>query len=139
MWEILLQSASVIAKCDSYYKVRRNHGSEILFFQETTMEIKRLNCFFLCNPYHQLLAIKDIISFFLVFYILLKHFIVKLYDGKIYKLCARSLFRKINLRKEICASYWLYHGKKISLCSKKCPRCQHRRKNSKVKCKFTSW
>ena len=134
-----------ITKCLSYCKVWQLLQSEAqqwfrnFVFSRNPNGNKAFELLFLCNPYHQLIAIKDIISFFLVFYILLKHFIVKLYDGKIYKLCARSLFRKINLRKEICASYWLYHGKKISLCSKRCPRCQHRRKNSKVKCKFSSW
>ena len=49
------------------------------------MEIKLNKLLFLCNPYHQLSAIKDIVSFSLVFYCRVYIFetVCKIIDDKI--------------------------------------------------------
>ena len=55
-----------------------SNSSEILLLRDHNGN-KAYNLLFLCNPYHQLSAIKDIVSYSLVFYcwvyIFLKHFV----------------------------------------------------------------
>ena len=64
-----------------------SNSSEILFLRDHNGS-KAYNLLFLCNPYHALSAIKDIVSYSLVFYCSVYVFetVCKIINGKIYLL-----------------------------------------------------